>query len=162
MLLFHASMTRSFLFIGSYPFQCLLIMWLKRRQYGLLLKVCPLLRLVVVFLLCGCFMVTCSRPRCSGGCRNVRRLLEWSDFLTAFWGAMEEMNYLEIANSTMMWIAAGLAVAVVLVQAFIFSKKSYSTSLEMGLTREQMNGARATPSPPSALLWPCSVRWSPC
>ena len=71
---------------------------------------------------------------------------------------MEEMNYLEIANSTMMWIAAGLAVAVVLVQAFIFCKKSYSTSLEMGLTREQMNGARATPSPPSALLWPCSVR----
>ena len=49
---------------------------------------------------------------------------------------MEEMNYLEIANSTMMWIAAGLAVAVVLVQAFIFSKKSYSTSLEMGLTHE--------------------------
>ena len=49
---------------------------------------------------------------------------------------MEEMNYLEIANSTMMWIAEGLAVAVVLVQAFIFSKTSYSTSLEMGLTRE--------------------------
>ena len=71
---------------------------------------------------------------------------------------MEEMNYLEIANSTMMWIAAGLAVAVGLVKAFIFSKKSYSTRLEMGLTREQMNGARATPSPPSALLWPCSVR----
>ena len=71
---------------------------------------------------------------------------------------MEEMNYLEIANSTMMWIAAGLAVAVVLVQAFIFSKKSSSTSLEMGLTREQMNGARAAPSPPSALLWSCSVR----
>ena len=71
---------------------------------------------------------------------------------------MEEMNYLEIANSTMMWIAAGLAVAVVLVQAFIFSKKSDSTSLEMGLTREQMNGARAAPSPPSALLWSCSVR----
>lgn len=71
---------------------------------------------------------------------------------------MEEMNYLEIANSTMMWIAAGLAVAVVLVQAFIFSKKSYSTSLKMGLTREQMNGARAAPSPPSALLWSCSVR----
>jgi hypothetical protein len=71
---------------------------------------------------------------------------------------MEEMNYLEIANSTMMWIAEGLAVAVVLVQAFIFSKKSYSTSLEMGLTREQMNGARAAPSPPSALLWSCSVR----
>ena len=71
---------------------------------------------------------------------------------------MEEMSYLEIANSTMMWIAAGLAVAVVLVQAFIFSKKYYSTSLEMGLTREQMNGARAAPSPPSALLWSCSVR----
>ena len=50
------------------------------------------------------------------------------------------MNYLEIANSLAMWSAAALAVAVVLVQAFIFSRKSYSTGLEMGLT-QQMNDA---------------------
>ena len=48
---------------------------------------------------------------------------------------MEGTNYLEIANSLAMWSAAGLAVAVVLVQALIFSKKSYSTGLEMGLPR---------------------------
>jgi len=46
---------------------------------------------------------------------------------------------LEIANSLAMWIAAGLTVAVV--QAFIFSRKPYSTGLEMGLTREQVNDA---------------------
>ncbi|MDL2272905.1 DUF5058 family protein, partial [Desulfovibrio sp. OttesenSCG-928-I05] len=54
---------------------------------------------------------------------------------------MEETNYLEIANSLWMWLAAGLAVMVVLVQAFIFARKSYSTGLEMGLSKEQMNGA---------------------
>ena len=46
---------------------------------------------------------------------------------------------MEIANSLAMWIAAGLTVAVV--QAFIFSRKPYSTGLEMGLTREQVNDA---------------------
>ncbi|MDR1921154.1 MAG: DUF5058 family protein [Candidatus Adiutrix sp.] len=54
---------------------------------------------------------------------------------------MEEMNYLDIANSLWMWLAAGLAIAVVLVQAFIFARKSYRTGLEIGLSREQMNGA---------------------
>ena len=54
---------------------------------------------------------------------------------------MEETNYLEIANSLWMWLAAGLAVMVVLIQAFIFGRKSYLTGLEMGLTKDQMNGA---------------------
>lgn len=54
---------------------------------------------------------------------------------------MSETNYLEIANSPLMWLAAGLAVLVVLVQAFIFAKKSYSTGLEIGLSKEQMNDA---------------------
>ncbi|MDR1979096.1 MAG: DUF5058 family protein [Synergistaceae bacterium] len=54
---------------------------------------------------------------------------------------MEQGNYLEMANSMWMWLAAGLAVAVVLFQAFIFARKSYSTGLEIGLTRTQMNDA---------------------
>ena len=54
---------------------------------------------------------------------------------------MEQTNYLQMANSIWLWLAAGAAVTVVLVQAFIFGKKSYSTGLEIGLTREQMNDA---------------------
>lgn len=51
------------------------------------------------------------------------------------------MNYLEIANSPLMWLSAGLAVALVLFQAFIFAKKSYSTGLQIGLTETQMKTA---------------------
>lgn len=51
------------------------------------------------------------------------------------------MNYLEIANSIPMWIAAGFAVGLVLFQAFLFAKKSYSTGLEIGLTEKQMKTA---------------------
>ena len=54
---------------------------------------------------------------------------------------MEATNYMEIANSGWMWMAAGAAVLVVLIQAFIFGTKSYKTGLEMGLSKEQMNGA---------------------
>lgn len=54
---------------------------------------------------------------------------------------MEEMNYLEIANSLWMWFAAGLAVMMVLIQAFIFARKSYATGLEVGLSRDQMRSA---------------------
>jgi len=51
------------------------------------------------------------------------------------------MNYLEIANSPLMWLAAGLAVGLVLVQAFLFARKSYSTGLKMGLKQTQLNAA---------------------
>jgi len=54
---------------------------------------------------------------------------------------MEEMNYMEIANSAWMWLAAGAAVAVVLIQAFIFATKSYRTGLEIGLSKAQMHDA---------------------
>lgn len=63
---------------------------------------------------------------------------------------MEGTNYLEIANSLAMWSAAGLAVAVVLVQALIFSKKSYSTGLEMGLPAQMKEPSKAASSPRSA------------
>ena len=40
-----------------------------------------------------------------------------------------------------MWIAAGFAVGLVLFQAFLFARKSYSTGLEIGLTEKQMKTA---------------------
>ena len=55
--------------------------------------------------------------------------------------AMEQVNYLEIANSFWLWLATGAAVAVVFVQAFLFARKSYGEGLELGLTRQQMNDA---------------------
>ena len=51
------------------------------------------------------------------------------------------MDYLEIANSFPMWIAAGVAVALVLFQAILFARKSYSTGKEFGLTEKQMKSA---------------------
>ncbi|MFZ5945980.1 MAG: DUF5058 family protein [Bacillota bacterium] len=51
------------------------------------------------------------------------------------------MEYLQIANSVPMWLAAGAAIFLVLFQAFIFVKKSYSTGKEIGLTEEQMKSA---------------------
>jgi hypothetical protein len=54
---------------------------------------------------------------------------------------MEERNYLEIANSLWMWLAAGSAVTMVMVQAFVFARKSYKTGLEVGLSPEQMHSA---------------------
>lgn len=51
------------------------------------------------------------------------------------------MDYLQIANSTPMWIAAGLAILLVLFQAFTFAKKSYETGKEIGLTEIQMKSA---------------------
>lgn len=51
------------------------------------------------------------------------------------------MDYLQIANSFPMWIAAGLAILLALFQAFIFAKKSYETGKEIGLTEMQMKSA---------------------
>lgn len=51
------------------------------------------------------------------------------------------MDYLQIANSFPMWLAAGAAISLVLLQAFIFAKKSYATGKEIGLTEEQMKSA---------------------
>ncbi|NLJ97844.1 MAG: DUF5058 family protein [Tissierellia bacterium] len=51
------------------------------------------------------------------------------------------MDYLEIANSIPMWIAAGLAVSLVLFQAIIFFRKSYNTGKKIGLPEEKMKSA---------------------
>ena len=51
------------------------------------------------------------------------------------------MDYLQIANSVPMWLAAGAAIFLVLFQAFIFAQKSYATGKEIGLTEDQMKSA---------------------
>jgi hypothetical protein len=51
------------------------------------------------------------------------------------------MDYLKIANSLPMWIAAMLAVSLVVIQAALFVRKSVSTGKEMGITSEQMKSA---------------------
>lgn len=51
------------------------------------------------------------------------------------------MDYLQIANSLPMWIAAGLAIALVLFQSIIFARKSYETGKAIGLTEIQMKSA---------------------
>ena len=67
---------------------------------------------------------------------------------------MEGTNYLEIANSLAMWSAAGLAVAVVLVQALIFQQEILLHGLEMGLPRADEGAIKSsviTAFGPSAL-----------
>ena len=52
---------------------------------------------------------------------------------------MSNVDVMAIANSLAMWSVAGLAIAMVLVQAIVFAHKSYQTGLQIGLERSQMN-----------------------
>jgi hypothetical protein len=54
------------------------------------------------------------------------------------------MNYLEIANSFPMWIAASIAVMLVVFQAILFLVKSYNAGKQMGITEIQMRDAMKT------------------
>lgn len=51
------------------------------------------------------------------------------------------METMQIANSTVLWIACGLAVLVVPLQALLFAKKAYEAGPKVGLTPEQMKKA---------------------
>ena len=51
------------------------------------------------------------------------------------------MDVMEIANSIPMWIACGIAVSLVILQAAIFARSSYSAGKKMGLTDQQMKRA---------------------
>ena len=51
------------------------------------------------------------------------------------------MDALQVANSLPMWIACGLAVGLVVVQAAVFAKGAYSAGKKMGLTDKQMKSA---------------------
>ena len=46
------------------------------------------------------------------------------------------MDALQIANSFPMWIACGVAVVLVIVQALIFIKKAIDAAPEVGVTKE--------------------------
>lgn len=47
------------------------------------------------------------------------------------------MNYLDIANSPLVWGTCGIAVMTVLVQAAIFTKKALTVGTKMGMTKKQ-------------------------
>ena len=51
------------------------------------------------------------------------------------------MDAMKIANSIPMWIACGIPVILVIAQALIFAKKSYSAGKKTGLTEKQMKNA---------------------
>ena len=51
------------------------------------------------------------------------------------------MDAMKIANSIPMWIACGIAVALVIVQAVVFAKNAYGAGKKIGLTEKQMKKA---------------------
>ncbi len=51
------------------------------------------------------------------------------------------MEALQIANSLPMWLACGVAVVLVIVQALIFIKKAIDAAPQVGVTKEQVNKA---------------------
>ena len=51
------------------------------------------------------------------------------------------MDAMKIANSIPMWIACGIPVILVIAQALVFAKKSYSAGKKIGLTEKQMKNA---------------------
>lgn len=51
------------------------------------------------------------------------------------------MDYLEIANHPLVWLAAGSAVLVVVVQAIVFLKKSLVAAKEVGIEQHQVKSA---------------------
>ena len=56
----------------------------------------------------------------------------------------QELEYLKIANSPLLWIACIPAVALVMVQAFLFARRAWKTGPQMGVTKEQMKrGAKS-------------------
>lgn len=53
----------------------------------------------------------------------------------------ENVNYLELANSPLMWLGAAIAVAMVVMQSVVFFRKSLVAAKEVGITKEQVNMA---------------------
>ncbi len=51
------------------------------------------------------------------------------------------MNAMEIANSIPMWIACGVAVLLVIIQAVIFTRQAYKAGPKVGLTDHQLKKA---------------------
>ena len=55
----------------------------------------------------------------------------------------ESVNYLDYANSPLMWAAAALAVAVVVFQSILFMKRSIKAASESALTTRYIRQSRA-------------------
>lgn len=56
----------------------------------------------------------------------------------------QELEYLKVANSPLLWIACIPAVALVMVQAFMFARRAWKTGPQMGVSKEQMmRGAKS-------------------
>lgn len=53
----------------------------------------------------------------------------------------ENVNYLELANSPLMWIGAAIAVGIVVFQSVLFFRKSLAAAKEVGISKDQVNKA---------------------
>ena len=51
------------------------------------------------------------------------------------------MDYLQIANSMPVWLAAACPVTMLIIMAGLFAMKSYKTGKEIGISEEKMKGA---------------------
>jgi len=51
------------------------------------------------------------------------------------------MDVMKLANSLPMWIACGIPVVFVMIQALLFMKEAYNSGEKVGLTKEQMKKA---------------------
>lgn len=54
---------------------------------------------------------------------------------------MDFMDYLQMANSPVIWIACAIPVLLIAVQAIIFVRRSLTTAKRMGITDHQINSA---------------------
>ena len=65
---------------------------------------------------------------------------------------------MKIANSIPMWIACGIPVILVIAQALIFAKKSYSAGKKIGLTEKQnaIKSSAITSIGPSIVILQCT------
>lgn len=53
----------------------------------------------------------------------------------------ESVNYLDLANSPLMWLGAAIAVGIVVFQSVLFFRKSLVAAKEAGISKEQINSA---------------------
>lgn len=51
------------------------------------------------------------------------------------------MDVMKLANSLPMWIACGIPVVFVMIQALLFAREAYRSGEKVGLTKTQMNKA---------------------
>ena len=70
------------------------------------------------------------------------------------------MDAMKIANSIPMWIACGIPVILVIAQALIFAKKSYSAGKKIGLTEKQMKNAIKSSAITSKVNELLQIDWS--